>query len=69
MAVETTPERSLSVLLRSSRALWATAGCTRGLSSVPKWLVVSITHMVRRMERAGSERKAATRASVFSSSA
>ena len=69
MAVETTPERSLSVLLRSSRAAEATVGWALGLLSVPRWLVVSITHMVRRMERAGSARKAATRASVFSSSA
>ena len=42
MAVDTTPERSFSDLLRSSRAAEATTGCTMGASSVPRWLVVSM---------------------------
>ena len=40
MAVDTTPERSFSDLLSSSRATEATTGCTCGASSVPRWLVV-----------------------------
>ena len=69
MAVDTTPERSLSDLFSSSRATDATTGCTSGSSSVPRWLVVSMILRVRRIERDGSARKVATRASVFSSSA
>jgi hypothetical protein len=69
MAVETTPERSFSDLLRSSRAIEATAGCTIGASSVPRWLVVSMIRKVRTIDREGSARKVATRASVFSPSA
>ena len=36
MAVDTTPERSLSDLFSSSRAIEATTGCTCGASSVPR---------------------------------
>ena len=69
MAVDTTPERSFSDLLSNSRAIEATTGCAIGAASVPRWLVVSMICKVRRIEREGSARKVATRASVFSSSA
>ncbi len=36
MAVDTTPERSLSDLFSSSRAMEATTGCACGASSVPR---------------------------------
>ncbi len=67
MAVERTPERSFSDLLRTSRAAEATTGWTTGASGVPKWLVSIILRSVCWKERWGSDRNVATRASVFSS--
>ncbi len=69
MAVESTPERSLSDLFSTSRAAEATTGCTSGFSAVPRWFVAIMARSVCSKERRGSERKVATRASVFSSSA
>lgn len=66
MAVESTPERSLSDLFNSSRAVDATTGC--GPAS-PKCGVVIIAFSVVSIGRFGSERKPATPASVLSASA
>ena len=65
MAVESTPDRSFSLLFRSSRAADATTGC--GLS--PKWGVVIMARNVVSMGCFGSDRKFATPASVLSGSA
>ena len=65
MAVESTPERSFSLLFRSSRAADATTGCVLS----PKWDVVIIARNVVSMGFFGSERKFATPASVLSGSA
>src|SRR5579884_2178966 len=69
MAVDRTPERSFSDLLRTSRAADATTGCTRGMFSFPKWLVAIMWRSVASKDRRGSDRKLATRANVLSSSA
>ena len=66
MAVDSTPERSFSLLFRSSRAALATTGCTP-LS--PRCGVVIIARNVVSIGRLGSERKLATPASVLSGSA
>ena len=66
MAVESTPERSFSLLFKSSRAALAITGC--GPAS-PKWAVVSIARSVVSIGCLGSERKLATPASVLSASA
>ena len=66
MAVDRTPERSLSDLFSSSRAALATTGC--GPSS-PRWAVFIMARSVDSTGRFGSERKLATPASVFSGSA
>src|SRR3546814_11639279 len=68
MAVESTPERSFSLLLRSSRAAEATTGWTMGASALTRWLVVIIRRRVATNGRCGSYKKVATRESVFSSS-
>ena len=65
MAVDSTPERSFSDLFSTSRAADATTGWTWGWSGVPRWLVAIIRRSVWAKERCGSERKVATRASVF----
>ena len=65
-AVDSTPERSLSDLLRSSRAALATTGWT---PSLPWCGVCIIASRVASMVRAGSERNAATPARVLSGSA
>ncbi len=64
MAVERTPERSFSLLFRSSRAADATTGC--GLP--PKWSVLIMARNVVSMGCFGSDRKFATPASVLSGS-
>ena len=46
MAVDSTPERSFSVLFSSSRAAEATTGWTCGASLLPRWLVVIIARSV-----------------------
>ena len=69
MAVDRTPERSFSDLFKASRAACATTGCTTGFCNVPRWLVAIMARSVCSKDRRGSERKLATRASVFSSSA
>ncbi len=66
MAVESTPERSLADLFLSSRAAEATTGWT---PASPKCAVVIIATSVDMIDRFGSDRKAATPASVLSSSA
>ena len=66
MAVESTPERSFSLLLRSSRAADAITGCGPAL---PRCAVVIIARSVTSIGRFGSERKPATPASVLSGSA
>ncbi len=63
MAVESTPERSLSDLLSSSRAAEATTGCG---PFGPRWQVVIMARSVASMGRFGSERKPATPARVLS---
>ena len=63
MAVESTPERSFSDLLSSSRAAEATTGCGPAL---PRCGVVIIATSVVSIGRRGSERNAATPASVLS---
>ena len=63
MAVESTPERSLSALLSTSRAAEATTGC----GASPKCLVVIIRCKVSSNGHAGSERKLATPRRVLSS--
>ena len=65
LAVESTPLRSLSLLLRSSRAELATTGWTLS----PRWRVVIIARSVVSIGREGSARKLATPASVLSASA
>jgi hypothetical protein len=60
------PERSFSLLLRSSRAAPGTTGCT---PFCPRCGVVIIVRSVVSIGRFGSERKLATPASVLSSSA
>jgi hypothetical protein len=65
MAIESTPDRSFSLLFRSSRAADATTGC--GLS--PKWGVVIMARKVDSMGGFGSERKCVTPESVLSGSA
>ncbi len=65
IAVESTPERSLSALLRTSRAAEATTGC--GVS--PKCFVVIIRCRASSNGHAGSDRKLATPRSVLSSPA
>lgn len=62
MAVDRTPERSLSLLLRTSRAAEATTGC--GVS--PRCFVCIIRCSVVSKAQAGSERKLATPRSVLS---
>ncbi|MNE96839.1 hypothetical protein D3C80_1950950 [compost metagenome] len=66
MAVDSTPERSLSDLFSNSRAAEAMTGC--GPAS-PRWAVVIIAASVVSIGRFGSERKAPTPASVLSVSA
>ena len=66
MAVDSTPDRSLSDLFSSSRAALAMTGC--GPDS-PRCGVFIIAASVDSIGRFGSERKAATPASVLSSSA
>ncbi len=68
-ALDSTPERSFSDLFRTSRAAEATTGCTTGFSLVPIWFVAIMARSVCSKERRGSDRKVATRARVFSSSA
>ncbi|KAG1304849.1 hypothetical protein G6F62_015667 [Rhizopus arrhizus] len=65
MAVDKTPERSLSDLLSTSRAAEATTGC----GPSPRWGVVIIRCKVSSNGLAGSERKLATPRSVLSSPA
>ena len=65
IAVESTPERSLSLLLSTSRAADATTGWT----SSPRWGVVIIRCSVTSNGQAGSDRKFATPRSVLSSPA
>ena len=62
IAVDSTPERSLSLLLRTSRAAEATTGC----GEVPRCLVSIIRCKVVSKGHAGSERKLATPRSVLS---
>ncbi len=66
MAVDSTPERSLSDLFNSSRAAWATTGWTPAPAKMGrhhhKRSVVSTDAL-------GSERNAATPANVLSASA
>ena len=57
MAVESTPERSLSDLLSSSRAAEATTGCG---PFFPRWGVVIIATSVVSIGRRGSDRNDAT---------
>ena len=57
MAVDSTPERSFSLLLRSSRAAEATTGCD---AASPRCGVVIIARSVVSIGRCGSERKLAT---------
>ena len=66
IAVDSTPERSLSLLLSSSRAELATTGCT---PASPRCGVVIMARSVVSIGRRGSERKFATPASVLSGSA
>ena len=66
MAVDSTPERSFSLLLSSSRAALATTGCT---PACPRCGVVIIARSVVSIGRFGSDRKLATPASVLSVSA
>ena len=66
MAVERTPERSLSDLFSSSRAAEATTGCGPCL---PRCAVVIIAISVVSIGRLGSDRNDATPASVLSVSA
>ena len=56
IAVESTPDRSFSLLLSTSRAADATTGCARS----PKCRVLIMANSVRSKGRAGSERKFAT---------
>ena len=57
MAVDSTPDRSFSLLFRSSRAALATTGCT---PRSPRCGVVIIARNVASIGRLGSERKLAT---------
>ena len=66
MAVESTPERSLSDLFSNSRAALATTGC---VPASPRCRVCIIACRVDSIERLGSDRKLATPASVLSGSA
>ena len=66
MAVDSTPERSFSLLLSSSRAALATTGCA---PFVRRCGVVIIARSVVSIGRFGSERKLATPARVLSFSA
>ena len=65
MAVERTPERSFSLLFRSSRAVDAMTGWGRS----PRCFVVIMALSVFSIDRSGSERKLATPESFLSSSA
>ena len=65
MAVDSTPERSFSLLFRSSRAAEAMTGC--GPVS-PRWAVVIIARRVVSIGRFGSDRKFVTPANVLSAS-
>ncbi len=65
MAVESTPERSFSLLFRSSRAADATTGWGRS----PRWGVAIMARKVASIGRRGSERNSATPARVLSVSA
>ncbi len=69
MAVDSTPERSFSDLLSSSRAAAATTGWTFGASGVPRWLVAIMIRSVFSNDCAGSARISVTRVRVLSSSA
>jgi hypothetical protein len=66
MAVESTPERSLSDLLSSSRAALAMTGCD---PFSPRCGVVIMADSVDSIGRRGSDKNAATPASVLSCSA
>jgi hypothetical protein len=66
MAVDNTLDRSLSDLFSSSRAVDATTGC---VPASPRCGVVIMACNVASCGRLGSERKAATPASVLSASA
>ena len=66
MAVDTTPERSFSLLLRSSRAAEATTGCASGFAEMGGG---HHGRKRRSIDRVGSARKSATPASVLSGSA
>ena len=60
---------AMLAVLEHLGAAEATTGWTTGASGVPRWLVAIIRRRVWAKERCGSERKVATRARVFSSSA
>ena len=66
MAVDSTPDRSFSLLLSSSRADEAITGCT---PASPRCGVSIMARKVASTGRRGSDRKLATPASVLSFSA
>ena len=65
IAVDRTPERSLSLLLSTSRAAQATTGWVAS----PRCFIVIIDYSVTSNGQAGSDRKFATPRSVLSGSA